>query len=146
MSQFDGVEVLLVEDSEHDAEMTIRALKQFNLNNKLYWVRDGVEALEFLRCSGPFMAREPSERPRLILLDLHMPRLDGLELLRTLKADQQTHAIPVVVMTVSTEETDLTESLRLGVNAYVRKPVDHTEFADVIGRIGMYWLLVNRAP
>lgn len=146
MNDFDGVEVLLVEDNAHDAELTIRALKSCNLHNKLYWVKDGVEALEFVNCKGAFSERDVRELPRLILLDLKMPRLSGIDVLRALKGEERTHGIPVVVMTSSSLERDLNDCYQLGVNGYVAKPIGFAELTLAVARMGMYWLLVNRVP
>jgi len=146
MNDFDGVEVLLVEDNVHDAELTMRALKSCHLNNKLYWVKDGVEALEFINGKGAFAGRDTHEVPRLILLDLKMPRLSGIDVLRALKGDERTHAIPVVVMTSSSQERDLNDCYQLGVNGYVAKPIGFAELTLAVARMGMYWLLVNRVP
>ena len=140
------VEILLVEDNPHDAEMTIRGLKRNNFANNLHWVKDGVECLEFIRCEGAYADRSPNEFPRLVLLDLKMPKLDGLDVLRELKADERTRSVPVVVMTSSNQERDLVDSYRLGVNGFVTKPVDFNEFMTAVANIGMYWLLVNRVP
>jgi two-component system, response regulator len=146
MSDFDDVEILLVEDNPHDAEMTMRALKKSNFINRLYWVKDGVEALEFLHCSGAYEDRDPAEIPKLMLLDLKMPRLDGLDVLRALKGDERTRAIPIVVMTSSNRDRDIAESYQLGVNGYVTKPVQFASFVEAVAQIGLYWLCVNRAP
>jgi len=146
MNDFEGVEVLLVEDNAHDAELTMRALKSCNLNHKLFWVRDGVEALEFIEGTGAFEGRDASELPRLILLDLKMPRLSGLDVLRALKGDDRTHAIPIVVMTSSNQERDLNDCYQLGANGYVAKPIGFAELTEAVSRMGMYWLLVNRVP
>jgi two-component system, response regulator len=146
VNDYDGVEILLVEDNRQDAEMAMRALTKGNFLNKVCWVQDGVEALEFLRCTGIYESRDPSQMPKLMLLDLKMPRLDGLDVLREVKANERTRAIPVVVMTSSNQERDVTESYRLGVNGYVAKPMQFTEFVEAVARIGMYWLLVNRVP
>jgi two-component system response regulator len=144
MNEFDDVEILLVEDNRQDAEMTIRALKKCNILNKLYWAKDGVEALDFVRCQGAYEDRNPSQVPKLILLDLKMPRLDGLDVLRALKADQKTRQIPIVAMTSSNQERDVTESYRLGVNGYVTKPVQFAAFMEAVANVGMYWLFVNK--
>jgi len=144
MSEFDGVEVLLVEDNVHDAELTMRALKKGNLNNKLCWVKDGVEALEFIAGTGTYASRDARELPRLILLDLKMPRLNGLEVLRKLKTDERTQSIPIVVMTSSNQERDLNDCYELGVNGYVTKPIGLEDLTVVVAKIGMFWLLVNR--
>jgi two-component system, response regulator len=144
MSDFDGVEVLLVEDNERDAELTMRAFKKCNFHNKLHWVKDGVEALEFVSATGAFAGRDARDLPRLILLDLKMPRLNGLDVLRSLKADERTHAIPIVVMTSSNQERDLNACYELGVNGYVTKPIGFTELTNVVAKMGLFWLLVNR--
>ncbi len=146
MKDFSDIEVLLVEDNENDAEMTMRALKKANLLNKLYWVQDGVEALDFIRCKGPFESRDPQPRLKLILLDLKMPRLNGLDVLRELKSSEHTQSIPVVVMTSSDQDRDVAESYRLGVNGFVTKPVQFASFMESVSEIGMYWLMVNQAP
>ncbi len=144
MSEFDDVEILLVEDNRQDAEMTIRALKKCSILNKLFWAKDGVEALDFVRCQGAYEGRDPSQVPKLILLDLKMPRLDGLDVLRALKSDQKTRQIPIVAMTSSNQERDVTESYRLGVNGYVTKPVQFAAFMEAVANVGMYWLFVNQ--
>lgn len=137
-----NVEILLVEDSSADAEMTLRTLKRRGIANHIEWVRDGVEALEFLRCDGAYAGR-PSGQPRLVLLDLKMPRMDGLQVLERMKRDEALRGIPVVMMTSSREEGDLVASYALGVNSYVVKPVDFSSFAETVARIGMYWILTN---
>jgi two-component system response regulator len=146
MSSFDNIETLLVEDSPLDAEMTMRALKKGNFLNKLFWVKDGVEALEFLRCECEYASRDPRQLPKLILLDLKMPRLDGLDVLRELKKDERMRAIPVVAMTSSDQERDVTASYRLGASGYVVKPVQFGSFVETVAQIGMFWLCVNRTP
>ncbi len=146
MNDFDDIETLLVEDSQHDAEMTMRALRKGNFLNKLFWVKDGVEALEFLRCEGDYKSRDPRQLPKLILLDLKMPRLDGLDVLRELKKDERTRRIPIVAMTSSDQARDVTAVYRLGANAYVVKPVQFGAFAETVAQIGMFWLAVNRTP
>jgi two-component system, response regulator len=146
MNDFDDIEILLVEDNHNDAEMTMRALKKSNFLNKLFWVQDGVEALDFIRRTGAYESRNPHQFPKLILLDLKMPRLDGLDVLRELKGDERTRAIPIVVMTSSNQERDLVESYRLGVNGYITKPIQFADLVDAVAKIGMYWLLVNLVP
>jgi two-component system response regulator len=146
MQDFAGIEVLLVEDNDNDAELTIRAFKKCNITSKLYRVKDGVEALDFIAGSGAFEERDSRELPRLILLDLKMPRLNGIDVLRSLKGDERTHAIPVVVMTSSSEPRDLDECYQLGVNGYVAKPIEYAALTEAVARIGMFWLLVNRVP
>ena len=146
MSELQQVEILMAEDNPKDAEMTQRALRKHNLGNRLYWVKDGAEALDFVFCRGAYAAREPSYPPKLILLDIKMPKVDGIEVLRQLKADAATRVIPVVVMTSSNEERDVVESYRLGANSYIVKPVDFPAFLDVVAKIGFYWVLTNRVP
>jgi len=146
MSEFDGVEILLVDDNDQDADLTIRALSRAHISNKLLRVKDGVEALEFMDNEGAFAERDPSEIPRLILLDLTMPRMGGIEVLRILKSDVRTHAIPVVVMTVSNQGHDVATCYQLGANGYVSKPIDLEGLTAAVARIGMFWLLVNRVP
>ena len=145
MSELELVEILLVEDNASDAELTIRALRKKNLANHLVWLKDGAEALDFLFCTGAYERRSNSQ-PRLILLDLKMPKVDGIEVLRRVKSDEHLKAIPVVVMTSSYEDRDIVESYQLGVNSYLVKPVDFEQFLDVVSRAGFYWLLMNKAP
>ena len=140
------VEILLVEDNPTDAELTMRALKKHNLANKLVWVKDGAEALDFIFATGAYAARKIDNPPKVILLDLHLPKVDGLEVLRRLKADNRTRLIPVVAVTSSKEDRDITESYKLGVNSYISKPVEFDEFTKVMGEMGFYWLLLNRTP
>ncbi len=140
------VEILLVEDNPTDAELAIRALKKSNLANKLVWVKDGAEALDFLFATGAYAGRNLENGPRVVLLDLRLPKVDGLEVLRRLKADERTRRIPVVVVTSSKEDRDVVASYDLGVNSYISKPVDFDEFAKVVSQLGFYWLLINRPP
>ena len=142
---YQNVEVLLVEDSDADAEMTLRTLRRRGIANRIERVHDGVEALDYLRLQGSHAART-SGLPRLVLLDLKMPRIDGLQVLREMKSDARLRMIPVVMMTSSREEGDLLESYELGVNSYVVKPVDFGEFAETIAQVGMYWMIANQAP
>ena len=142
---YQTVEILLVEDSDADAEMTMRTLRKRGIANRMERVRDGVEALEYLRHEGAFSAR-PAGLPKLVLLDLKMPRMDGLQVLSAMKADATLRTIPVVMMTSSREEGDLLARYRLGVNSYIVKPVDFSEFAETIAQVGMYWMLSNQAP
>ena len=146
MEGFQQIEILLVEDSAADAEMTMRSLRRHNLVNQLHWVKDGAEALDYLFCAGRYAGRDPGRRPRLILLDIKMPKVDGIEVLRRLKADAVTQCVPVVVMTSSSEERDVVEAYRLGVNSYIVKPVQFEAFLDTVAKIGLYWVLTNRAP
>ena len=146
MTDYQNVEILLVEDTASDAELTMRCLKKGNFLSKLYWVKDGQEALDFLYCEGAYADREKNEKPQLILLDIKMPKVDGIEVLRRIKSDAEMRVIPVVVMTSSNEQRDVIESYQLGVNGYVVKPIEFDAFAEVVARIGMYWMLTNRAP
>jgi len=145
MNQFEQVEILLVEDNPLDAELTTRALKNGGLANKLLWVKDGQEALDFLFRDGDYAGREDTV-PRLVLLDLKMPRVDGMEVLRAVKADERTRRIPVVVMTSSQEERDVAKTYDMGVNSYVVKPVDFNALAELAHQAGYYWLAINRTP
>jgi CheY-like chemotaxis protein len=145
-SATDTVEVLLVEDTPEDAELTMRTLKKHNLANHLVWVKDGAEALDFIFGTGEYAGRTTLNVPRVILLDLHLPKLGGLDVLRRLKADPLTRAIPVVVLTSSTEESDMRECYALGVNSFVSKPVEFDAFMKVVAKMGFYWLLLNKLP
>ena len=142
----DEVESLLVEDNPSDLEVALRALKDQNICNKVQIARDGEEALDFIFCRGPHAGRNIDELPRVILLDLKLPLIDGLEVLRQIRADARTRRVPVVVLTSSTEERDVVESYALGVNSYIAKPVDFDQFSAAMHTIGMYWLLLNRPP
>ena len=139
----DGMEVLLIEDNPADAELTLHALGKENMANQIVHVSDGEQALDFLFCRGSFSGRSFSQPPRVVLLDLKMPKVDGLDVLRAVKADARTRSIPVVVMTASREEQDLINSYQLGVNSYIQKPVDFDRFRDVVRQLGLYWLIVN---
>jgi two-component system response regulator len=138
------VEILLVEDNPHDAEMTIRALKKVNLANKLIHVKDGAEALDFIFAKGAFSDRKIENKPKVILLDIKMPKVDGIEVLRQIKSTDATKTIPVVIMTSSKEEQDVITSYDLGVNSYVVKPVDFEGFAKAVSELGFYWLITNQ--
>jgi CheY-like chemotaxis protein len=138
------VEILLVEDNPTDAELCIRSLKKHNLANHLAWVKDGAEALDFLFARGGYAGRDPDHRPKVVLLDLRLPKVDGLEVLRQVKADDGLKTIPVVVLTSSKEDRDVATSYALGANSFVSKPVEFTEFADAVTRLGLYWVLVNK--
>lgn len=146
MKSWDEVEILLVEDNPTDAELCKEALADFNLGNRLIWLKDGAEALDYLFCKGVFAARNAAERPHVVLLDLRLPKVDGIEVLRAMKNDDQTRTIPVVVVTSSREESDLVRSYGLGVNSYVQKPVEFEAFAREIARVGYYWLMTNKVP
>jgi CheY-like chemotaxis protein len=145
MSDFEQVEILLVEDNALDAELTTRALKNGGLANKLLWVRDGQQALDFLFRDGDYAGREDTV-PRLVLLDLKMPKVDGMEVLKAVKANEKTRRIPVVVMTSSQEEKDVAQTYDMGVNSYVVKPVDFNSLAELARQAGYYWLAINRTP
>lgn len=142
----DIVEILLVEDDPYDVELTLHTFKRYNIVNKVHVARDGAEALDFLFCSGAYAGRQPEPRPKLVLLDLKLPKVDGLEVLRQIKSDQRTRTIPVVVLTSSNEERDVLESYNLGVNSYIVKPVSFDQFTEVVRQLGLYWLLINRPP
>lgn len=138
--------ILLVEDNPDDVVLTERALKKANVLNKLVVVKDGVEALDYLFCTGSFTERDAKDTPQVILLDIKLPRVDGLEVLRRLRADQRTCLLPVVILTSSKEERDLVDSYKLGANSYVRKPVNFNQFAEAVRQLGLYWLVLNEAP
>jgi two-component system response regulator len=140
------IEILVVEDDPQDLEMTMLALKSDHVKNQIEVARDGEEALDFLFCQGPHSGRSLANPPRLILLDLKLPKIDGLEVLREIRAKPETRAIPVVVLTSSAEQRDIVETYRLGVNSYIQKPVDSTQFRKTVNTLGYYWLVVNRAP
>jgi two-component system response regulator len=140
------VEILLVEDNLKDVELTLSALRKENLSNHIQIVRDGEEALDFLFCRGAFSNRTFDHPPKLIILDLKLPKVDGLEVLRAIKNDVHTRAIPVTILTSSKEDRDLVESYELGVNSYIQKPVDFDQFRDTVKQLGLYWLVVNQPP
>jgi CheY-like chemotaxis protein len=146
MSEINEIEILLVEDSPDDLDMTLRALRKANLANKIQVARDGAEALEFIFCEGAYANRKIESVPKVILLDLKLPKIDGLEVLRRLKADPRTKTIPVVMLTSSKEQKDVVDSYHLGVNSYIVKPVNFEGFATAVGELGMYWLLLNQPP
>jgi CheY-like chemotaxis protein len=146
MVDYDQVEILLAEDNPRDAEMTMRALRKINFLNKVHWVKDGEEALNYLLRTGEYADRAPSKTPKLVLLDIKMPKVDGIEVLRRVKVEEGLKGIPIVVMTSSNEESDVVESYRLGVNSYIVKPVEFASFVETVAKIGLYWILTNRAP
>jgi len=146
MSESNMVEVLLVEDSPEDRELALRAFKKANLTNLIEIARDGAEALEFLFCEGAHAGRKFEDGPKLVLLDLKLPKVDGLEVLRRLKGDPRTKTIPVVVLTSSKEQQDVIESYSLGVNSYIVKPVNFERFVAAVRDVGFYWLLLNQPP
>jgi len=141
-----GVEILLVEDNPDDVELTLHAFRKHNLANCIQVARDGAEALEFVFCTGAYAQRRLDNGPRLILLDLKLPLVDGFEVLRRLKADPRTRAIPVVVLTTSREDRDVVESYHLGANSYIMKPVDFEQFTEAVRQLGLYWMLLNQLP
>ena len=146
MSEDGQIEILLVEDDPAMLNMTLRALRLNHLANRVHWVKDGAEALEYMFRSGGYAGRDPNHAPKLVLLDIKMPKVDGIEVLRRLKADEATRAVPVVVMTSSSEERDVMESYRLGVNSYIVKPVQFEAFLETVAGIGLYWVITNRVP
>ncbi|MCJ7523645.1 MAG: response regulator [Candidatus Aminicenantes bacterium] len=146
MNNMDPVEILLVEDNPADVELTLRALKKHNLTNKVQVVNDGAQALDYLFGSGAFAGRKKPKQPKVIFLDLKLPKVDGREVLKRIKADARTRIIPVVVLTSSQEESDIVESYKLGVNSYVVKPLDFDKFAEAVAELGLYWVLLNQAP
>ncbi len=142
----DKTQVLLVEDNPDDVRLTIHALKRLNLANQLHVARDGAEALDYVFCTGAFAHRKFEDAPKLILLDLKLPLIDGMVVLRRIKSDPRTQMIPVVALTSSPEERDIDESYRLGANSYIVKPVDFDQFTECVRRVCFYWLLFNQAP
>ncbi len=138
--------ILLVEDNPDDVTLTLRALRKSNVLNEIIVMRDGVEALDYLFGTGKFAGCDTKNKPQLILLDLKMPRMDGLEFLRRLRADERTQTLPVVVLTTSCEDRDKIESYKLGANSYVRKPVDFSQFSEAVQQLRLYWLLLNESP
>lgn len=138
--------ILLVEDSPDDEALTLRALKKNNISNQVVVARDGVEALDYLFATGTYAAREAPAKPQVILLDLNLPKLDGLEVLRRIRADQRTRLLPVVILTSSREERDRIEGYSLGANSYIRKPVDFGQFTEAVRHLGLYWLVLNEPP
>ena len=145
MDQFEQVDILLVEDNPADAELAMRALRTGKLANHVTWVKDGAEALDFIFRKGAYAGR-PDQNPRLILLDLKLPKVDGFEVLKHIKEDERTRAIPVVMVTSSQEWRDMSDSYKLGVNSYVVKPVDFEQFSETVAKAGFYWMLVNKTP
>ncbi len=140
------VEILLVEDNPNDAELSLYALKKYKVANHIFHARDGAEALDYIFCTGPFANRQIEDVPRVILLDLKLPKVDGHEVLRRIKSDDRTRNIPVVVLTSSREERDVIESYHQGVNSYIVKPIDFEQFTEAVRKLGMYWLLLNEIP
>ncbi len=138
--------ILLVEDNPDDVELTLRALRVHNVQNEVAVVRDGAEALDYLFTTGAYASREPGTMPTVILLDLKLPKIDGLEVLRRIRADERTELLPVVILTSSKEEQDVVNGYKLGANSYVQKPVDFTQFSEAVRQLGLYWLLLNEPP
>ena len=138
--------ILLIEDNADDEALTLRALNKSKIANKIVVVRDGAEALEYLFCTGTYAGRDPLELPQVTLLDLKLPKVDGLEVLRRIRSDPRTRMLPVVILTSSKEERDMIEAYSSGANSYVRKPVDFNQFVGAIGQLGLYWLVLNEAP
>jgi CheY-like chemotaxis protein len=139
-------EILLVEDNPNDAELTLRALKTHNLANRVHHVKDGAEALEFLFANGAYESRGCAAGPKVVLLDLKLPKVDGMEVLRRIKGDERTRDIPVVILTSSQEDQDIIEGYRLGVNSYIQKPVQFECFVEAVAQLGLYWMVLNQAP
>ena len=146
MNNPQAVEILLVEDNPQDLELALRALKKANLANRIHVARDGAEALDYIFCQGAYAERQIEDAPRVILLDLKLPKVDGLEVLERVKGDARTRRIPVVVLTTSKEQRDVVESYRLGVNSYIVKPVNFDQFVTAVQELGMYWLVLNQMP
>jgi two-component system response regulator len=146
MNEADIVEILIVEDNEQDLALAQRALRKANVTNRIHVARDGEEALQFLFCEGRYSGRKLEDGPKVILLDLKLPKLDGLEVLQRIKGDLRTRAIPVVVLTSSREQNDVVESYHLGVNSYIVKPVNFEQFSETVQKLGFYWLLLNHPP
>ena len=142
----EAVEILLVEDNPNDVELTMRALKKNHLANKVLVVIDGAQALDFIFRTGAYTGRDVANNPKIVLLDLKLPKVNGIEVIRKIKSDEKAKVIPIIVLTSSEEEKDVTESYGLGVNSYIVKPVDFDKFAKTVAEIGLYWLLVNKPP
>jgi two-component system response regulator len=141
-----NAEILLVEDNPDDVELTLHAFRRNNLSNQVHVVKDGAEALEYLFCTGAYPQRNIESVPRVILLDLKLPKVDGIEVLRRIKGDPRTRMIPVVVLTSSREDRDIVETYKLGVNSYIVKPVNFEQFTEAVRQLGLYWLLLNQPP
>ena len=146
MNNPNAVELLLIEDNPQDLELALRALRRANLANRIHVARDGAEALDYIFCEGPHAARLMSDVPKVILLDLKLPKIDGLDVLKRIKGDPRTKTIPVVVLTSSKEQSDVVASYQLGVNAYIVKPVNFEDFTKAVGQLGLFWLLLNQSP
>jgi CheY-like chemotaxis protein len=146
MDEPNAVELLLVEDNPQDLELSLRALRKANLTNLIHVARDGAEALDYVFCEGAYASRKIADAPKVILLDLKLPKIDGLEVLKRIKGDPRTKVIPVVVLTSSKEQSDVVESYQLGVNSYIVKPVNFERFVGAVRDLGLYWLLHNQPP
>jgi two-component system, response regulator len=146
MTTVDDVEILLVEDNPNDVELTLRALQKQNLANKVFVVRDGAEALEFMFATGAFEGRKVANLPKVVLLDLKLPKVDGIEVLKRIKGDERTRHTPVVMLTSSQEERDVLDTYNLGVNSYIVKPVDFSNFVHAVSELGVYWGILNKVP
>ena len=142
----DDVEILLVEDNPADEELTLHAFHKFNLSNKLHVARDGAQALDFVFCRGPYSMRKLENGPKVVLLDIKLPKVDGLEVLRQIKSDERTKQIPVVLLTSSAEERDIVKGYQYGANSYIVKPVGFQQLTDAVREIGLYWLILNKPP
>lgn len=142
----DSVEIILVEDNPYDVEMTMTALKKNNLANNVRVLQDGAEAVDYIFCSGQYAEKQFSQCPKVILLDLKLPKIDGIEVLRRIREDERTRLVPVVVLTSSNEDRDRLETYKLGINSYIVKPVDFDQFIKAVEEIGLYWLLLNKPP
>jgi CheY-like chemotaxis protein len=146
MKENHAMDILVVEDNPQDLELTLRALRKAHVSNHIQVARDGAEALDYIFCTGPFAGRNIINGPKVVVLDLKLPKVDGLQVLKKVKEDERTKSIPVVVLTSSKEQQDIIESYRLGVNSYIVKPVEFEGFAEAVGKLGMYWLLLNQPP
>jgi len=146
LTNFNEVDVLMVEDNPNDAELIMRALNKINIANKIYWVKDGEEALEFIFCTGRYESRSINNPPKVIFLDVKLPKVNGLEVAAKVKADERTKLIPLVIVTSSQEESDLKEAYNRGVNSYIVKPIEATNFVKALSEAGLYWLAVNKPP
>jgi len=146
MENVKETEILLVEDNPNDMELTLRAMSKYNLTNKINVAKDGAEALDYIFAEGAYSRRNIKDKPQVILLDLKLPKIGGLEVLQKIKSDARTNTIPIVALTSSTEERDIIESYELGVNSYIVKPVDFDKFISAVSEIGLYWMLLNKPP
>ena len=146
MNSMGTIDILLVEDSPEDVEMTLRAFKKQNLVNKVHVVEDGEQALDYIFAKGKYEDRDFNNKPKVILLDLKLPKVDGMEVLRTIRGDDRTKFIPVVILTSSQEDKDIMESYKLGVNSYITKPVEFNKFVETVSELGFYWLMLNKPP